>query len=45
MLIFFFKKKGDMESNGKYVDVDGDKVVHSTGPIVWGGKYYFDLCL
>lgn len=29
-------QQGDMESNGKYVTKDGDKVNYSTGPIVWG---------
>jgi glucose-6-phosphate isomerase len=26
----------DMESNGKHVDLDGERVDHTTGPIVWG---------
>ncbi len=26
----------DMESNGKRIDLDGAKVSHETGPIVWG---------
>ena len=26
----------DMESNGKSVDLDGERVDHDTGPIVWG---------
>ena len=26
----------DMESNGKYVGLDGAPVAHTTGPIVWG---------
>ena len=26
----------DMESNGKYVDVDGNKVDYETGPVIWG---------
>jgi len=29
-------QQGDMESNGKYVTRAGEKVKHSTGPIVWG---------
>jgi len=29
-------QQGDMESNGKYVTRAGEKVNHSTGPIVWG---------
>ncbi|KAK4336822.1 hypothetical protein RND71_043943 [Anisodus tanguticus] len=29
-------QQGDMESNGKYVSRNGDKVNYSTGPIVWG---------
>ena len=26
----------DMESNGKYIDKEGDRVSHQTGPIIWG---------
>jgi glucose-6-phosphate isomerase len=26
----------DMESNGKSVDLDGTRVAHQTGPIIWG---------
>lgn len=26
----------DMESNGKHVDIDGQKVNYQTGPIIWG---------
>ncbi|MEP1032697.1 glucose-6-phosphate isomerase [Ekhidna sp.] len=26
----------DMESNGKYVDREGNEVKHQTGPIIWG---------
>ena len=29
-------QQGDMESNGKYVQKNGEKVNYSTGPIVWG---------
>merc|ERR1711962_1607939 len=29
-------QQGDMESNGKYITRAGEKVNHSTGPIVWG---------
>jgi len=29
-------QQGDMESNGKFVTREGDKVGYSTGPIVWG---------
>ncbi len=29
-------QQGDMESNGKYVDRNGNKVSYSTGPIIWG---------
>ena len=29
-------QQGNMESNGKYVDRNGDKVAHQTGPIIWG---------
>ncbi|WP_448701513.1 glucose-6-phosphate isomerase [Mucilaginibacter sp. AW1-3] len=29
-------QQGDMESNGKHVDRDGNEVDYSTGPIIWG---------
>jgi glucose-6-phosphate isomerase len=29
-------QQGDMESNGKYVDRNGEKVSYETGPIIWG---------
>jgi glucose-6-phosphate isomerase len=29
-------QQGDMESNGKYVNKDGEKVGLETGPIIWG---------
>jgi glucose-6-phosphate isomerase len=29
-------QQGDMESNGKSVDMQGNKVDYSTGPIIWG---------
>lgn len=29
-------QQGNMESNGKYVDRNGDKVTYQTGPIIWG---------
>jgi glucose-6-phosphate isomerase len=29
-------QQGDMESNGKGVDVSGQRVDYSTGPIIWG---------
>ncbi|MBN2716557.1 MAG: glucose-6-phosphate isomerase [Deltaproteobacteria bacterium] len=29
-------QQGNMESNGKYVDRDGNKVDYETGPIIWG---------
>ncbi|MEX1188459.1 MAG: glucose-6-phosphate isomerase [Bacteroidia bacterium] len=29
-------QQGDMESNGKYVDRDGQPVNYSTGPVIWG---------
>ncbi|XP_073709901.1 glucose-6-phosphate isomerase b [Misgurnus anguillicaudatus] len=29
-------QQGDMESNGKYITVDGARVDYHTGPIVWG---------
>lgn len=29
-------QQGDMESNGKYVDRNGERVTYETGPIIWG---------
>ncbi|MDR6733924.1 MULTISPECIES: glucose-6-phosphate isomerase [unclassified Sphingobacterium] len=29
-------QQGDMESNGKYVDRNGEQVQYQTGPIIWG---------
>jgi glucose-6-phosphate isomerase len=29
-------QQGNMESNGKYVDRNGDEVTYQTGPIIWG---------
>jgi len=29
-------QQGDMESNGKSVDINGEKVDYNTGPIIWG---------
>ncbi|MDO4571245.1 MAG: glucose-6-phosphate isomerase [Planctomycetia bacterium] len=29
-------QQGDMESNGKYITRDGEKVAWQTGPIIWG---------
>ncbi|TCV92505.1 glucose-6-phosphate isomerase [Biostraticola tofi] len=29
-------QQGNMESNGKYVDRDGEPVSYQTGPIIWG---------
>ncbi len=31
-----YLQQGDMESNGKYVSRDGQKVNYQTGPIIWG---------
>ncbi|MGJ0516851.1 MAG: glucose-6-phosphate isomerase [Methylomicrobium sp.] len=31
-----YLQQGDMESNGKSVDLDGNRVDYSTGPIIWG---------
>ncbi len=31
-----YLQQGDMESNGKYVDRDGNPVNYQTGPIIWG---------
>ena len=29
-------QQGNMESNGKYIDRNGEKVTYLTGPIIWG---------
>ncbi len=29
-------QQGDMESNGKYIDRNGERIDYETGPIVWG---------
>jgi glucose-6-phosphate isomerase len=29
-------QQGNMESNGKYVDRNGDKIDYQTGPVIWG---------
>lgn len=29
-------QQGNMESNGKYIDRNGNKVPYSTGPVIWG---------
>ncbi|MBC7866159.1 MAG: glucose-6-phosphate isomerase, partial [Gloeobacteraceae cyanobacterium ES-bin-316] len=29
-------QQGNMESNGKYVDRNGEKVTYETGPVIWG---------
>lgn len=29
-------QQGDMESNGKYIDREGNRVNYQTGPIIWG---------
>ncbi len=37
--LFYFPgymQQGDMESNGKSIDFDGEAVDYSTGPIIWG---------
>ncbi len=31
-----YLQQGDMESNGKYVDSNGEEVNYETGPIIWG---------
>jgi len=31
-----YLQQGDMESNGKYVDKNGDAVNYQTGPVIWG---------
>lgn len=29
-------QQGDMESNGKYIDRNGEKVTYQTAPVIWG---------
>jgi len=29
-------QQGNMESNGKYIDRNGEKVAYQTGPVIWG---------
>jgi glucose-6-phosphate isomerase len=29
-------QQGNMESNGKYIDRNGEKVCYTTGPVIWG---------
>jgi glucose-6-phosphate isomerase len=29
-------QQGNMESNGKYIDRNGEKVSYTTGPVIWG---------
>jgi glucose-6-phosphate isomerase len=29
-------QQGNMESNGKYIDRNGNKVTYQTGPVIWG---------
>ena len=29
-------QQGNMESNGKHVDRNGEKVIYTTGPVIWG---------
>ena len=31
-----YLQQGNMESNGKFVDRNGEKVTYSTGPVIWG---------
>ncbi len=31
-----YLQQGNMESNGKYIDRNGDKVTYATGPVIWG---------
>ena len=31
-----YLQQADMESNGKYIDRNGNRVTHATGPIIWG---------
>lgn len=31
-----YLQQGDMESNGKYIDRNGQRIEYETGPIIWG---------
>lgn len=31
-----YLQQADMESNGKFIDRQGDRVKHKTGPVIWG---------
>ena len=31
-----YLQQADMASNGKYIDRNGNRVMHATGPIIWG---------
>jgi glucose-6-phosphate isomerase len=31
-----YLQQGDMESNGKTIDRDGNRVTYATGPVIWG---------
>ncbi len=31
-----YLQQADMESNGKFVGIDGSRVQHKTGPVIWG---------
>lgn len=31
-----YLQQADMESNGKFIDRQGDRVTHKTGPVIWG---------
>lgn len=31
-----YMQQGDMESNGKFVNRSGERISHSSGPIIWG---------
>ncbi len=31
-----YLQQGNMESNGKYIDRNGEKVTYKTGPVIWG---------
>lgn len=46
-----YLQQADMESNGKYIDRNGNKVNYQTGPIIWGepgtnGQHaFFNSCI
>ncbi len=38
-------QQGNMESNGKYVNRNGDRVGYHTGPVIWGARHQWPACV